>query len=86
MVILHDAVKTIQKSVFVFFPKKERKPVSLKKNKKTDKKTKHVNSFFLNPGFFNPDYPLTPFCDFALIARSGTSHVTISLIGCAPHT
>jgi len=21
-----------------------------------------------------------------LIARSGTSHVTISLIGCAPHT
>jgi len=25
-------------------------------------------------------------CDFLLIARSGKSHVTISLIGCAPHT
>jgi len=26
------------------------------------------------------------FCDFPLIARFGTSHVTINLIGCAPHT
>jgi len=26
------------------------------------------------------------FCDFPLIARSRTSHITISLIGCAPHT
>jgi len=25
------------------------------------------------------------FCDFPLIVRSGKSHVTISLIGCAPH-
>jgi len=34
MVILHDAIKTIQNSVFVFFPKKERKPVSFKKKQK----------------------------------------------------
>jgi len=26
------------------------------------------------------------FCDFPLIARSGKSHVTISLIGCAPRS
>jgi len=26
------------------------------------------------------------FNDFSLIARSGKSHVTIGLIGCAPHT
>jgi len=26
------------------------------------------------------------FSDFASIARSGTSPITISLIGCAPHT
>jgi len=36
--------------------------------------------------FLNPDYLSILFCDFPLIARSGTSHVTISLIGCAPHT
>jgi len=26
------------------------------------------------------------FCDFRLIASSGQSHVTINLIGCAPHS
>jgi len=26
------------------------------------------------------------FCDFPLIAQSGTRHITISLIGCARHT
>jgi len=31
MVILHDSITTIQNSVFVFFPKKEQKPVSYKK-------------------------------------------------------
>jgi len=37
--------------------------------------------------FLNPDYYLSiVFCDFPLIARSGTSHVSISLIGCASHT
>jgi len=45
MVILHDAIKTIQNSAFVFFPNEEQKPVSLQKNKKRDKKTKHVNLF-----------------------------------------
>jgi len=29
---------------------------------------------------------LSSFSDFPLIARSGKSHVTISLIGCASHT
>jgi len=31
MVILHDAMKTIQNGVFFFFFKKQQKPVSLKK-------------------------------------------------------
>jgi len=31
MVILHDSITTIQNSVFVFFSKKEQKPVSYKK-------------------------------------------------------
>jgi len=43
--------------------------------------------FFSKKHFFlNPNYLSILFCDFALIARSGTSHVTISLIGCALHT
>jgi len=42
--------------------------------------------FFLKIGFFYPDYLSILFCDFPMSARSGTSHVTISLIGCAPHT
>ena len=85
MVILHDAIKTIQNSVFVFFPKKKKSLFFFKKSENPDKKTKHVNCFF-NPGFFNTDYFSTFFCDFPLIARSGTSHVTISLIGCASYT
>ena len=85
MVILYDAIQTIQNSVFVFFLKKEQRPVSFQKTRKNGLK-KHVNCFFLNSGFFNPDYLSILFCDFPLIARSGTSHVIISLIGCAPHT
>jgi len=42
--------------------------------------------FFLGRFFFDPDYLSILFCDFPLIPRSGTSHVTISLIGCALHT
>jgi len=34
MVILHDAIKTIQNRVFVFFLKKEQKPVSFQKTQK----------------------------------------------------
>jgi len=36
--------------------------------------------------FLHPDYLSILVCDFSLIARSATSHVTISLNGCAPHT
>jgi len=36
--------------------------------------------------FFNPDYLSKLFRDLPLIARSGTSHVTISLIGRALYT
>jgi len=36
--------------------------------------------------FLNPDYLSILFCKFPLIARSGKSHATISLIECAPHT
>jgi len=42
--------------------------------------------FFLKDGFILPWLSFNPFCDFPLIARSGTSHVNISLIGSAPHT
>jgi len=58
-----------------------------KKTKKTDEK-KTGGLFFLEKKrvFLNPDYLSILFCDFPLIARSGTSQVTISLIGCAPHT
>jgi len=61
MVILHDAIKTIQNSVFVFFPKRNKNLFLSKKEKKTDKKAKHVNCSFSNPGFFNPDYLSTLF-------------------------
>jgi len=36
--------------------------------------------------FLDPDYLSILFYDFPLIARFGTSHVIISLIGYAPHT
>jgi len=59
---LHDATKTIQNRVFVFFSKKEQKSVSLKK---TQKNKIPMWMFFSNPGFFNPDYYLSIiFCDF----------------------
>jgi len=41
MVMLHDAVKTVQNGVFPFFVKKERNLVSLKKKQK--------KRYFLNP-------------------------------------
>jgi len=46
MVILHNAIKTIQNGVFVFFLKKEQKLVSFKKqkNRRVGKKT-----FFFQP-------------------------------------
>ena len=56
MVILHHTIKAFQNSVFVFFPKKEQKPVSFKKKKNPYKKNKTCELFFLNPAFlsFNP--------------------------------
>jgi len=36
--------------------------------------------------FLNPAYLSILFCGFPLIARCGISHVTISVIGCDPHT
>jgi len=50
------------------------------------KKTRRVVFFKKNQVFLNLDYLSILFYDFPLTARSGTSHVTISLIGCAPHT
>ena len=59
MVILHDAIKTIQNSVF--FLKKEQKPVSLKKNKKNGlKKQQKTRELFLTR-FFTPRLPFNPF-------------------------
>jgi len=54
MVTLHDAIKTIQNGVFVFFSK-EHKPVSLKKNKKTDLKNRRLfqKLFFLKPNYLS---------------------------------
>jgi len=49
MVILHNAVKTIQSGVFVFFSKKEQIPVSVffkKKQQKADLKNRMVGFFF----------------------------------------
>jgi len=47
MVMLHDEIKTIQNSVFVFFPKKRTNTRFISKKQNPDKKTsKHVNCFF----------------------------------------
>jgi len=57
---------------------------AFQKTQKTDiKKTKNRGrlGFIKKRGFLNPDYLSILFCDFPLIARSGTSHVAISLIG-----
>jgi len=63
MVILHDAIKTIQNSVF--FLKKEQKPVSLKKNKKNGlKKQQKTRELFLTR-FFTPRLPFNPFLWFS---------------------
>jgi len=88
MVILHDEMKTIpigflrvflkNESLFLF---KKTKKIGWKKNKKIG------GVFFSKNVFFSQSWlSFSPFCDFPLIARSGTSHVTINLIGCAPHT
>jgi len=87
VVVLHDAIKTIQNGVFVLFQKKQ-KPVSFKKNKKRIKKTQKNRrvGYFKKRVFLNPDNLSIFFCYFPLIARSRASHATIGLIGRAPHT
>jgi len=87
IVVLHDAIKTIQNGVFVFLQNKNENLFFFQKvNKKTVIK-KQVGCIFLKKRvFLNPDYLSILFCNFPLISRSGISYVTISLIGCAPHT
>ena len=80
MVTVHDAINTIQNRVFVIFIKKRTKTCFFSKNNK-----KTCELFFKTRFFFNPDYLSILFFDFPLIARSGTSYVTISWIGCASH-
>jgi len=79
--------KTIQNGVpaLLFFKNKN---LLLKKKKNVYKKTKKTGRLgsIKKRVFLNPNYLSIVFCDFPLIARSGTSHATISLIGCAPHT
>ena len=65
MVILHDAIKTIQNRFLCFFLKKEQKHVFSKKWINED-----MWIVFFKPGFFNPDYLSTLFRDFSLMARS----------------
>jgi len=67
------------KNLFLF--KKNTKQPGLKKTKKTGGLFYSKKRVFLKP-----DYLSILFCNFRLIARSGTNHVTISLIRCAPHT
>jgi len=78
-VILHDAIKTIQNRVFVFFSNKRTKPVSFQKNEENRIKKNPCELFFQNPLFFNPDYLPILFCDFPLIARSGTIVTSLSV-------
>jgi len=73
MVMLHNAIKQFKMGFLCFFLK-EQKLVSFQ------------GCFFLMRIFLDPDYLSILFCDFPLIARSGISHVTISLIRCAPHS
>ena len=60
MVILHDAIKTIQNSVFAFFTKKRTKTCFLKKQKTRIKKQNMWIDFF-KPGFFSTLIIFQPF-------------------------
>jgi len=59
MMILYDAIKTIQNRVFVFFLKKEQKPIYLKKQTKEKvffqtRKTQVACYFLKKTGFSQP--------------------------------
>jgi len=82
MMIFHDAMKVIPNWVCVLFLNKRTKPVSFQKKPRK----RMMNNILLKRIFLNPDYLSILFCNFPLIARSGTSHVIISLIGCALQT
>jgi len=72
---------------FCVFLKKERKPVSFQKTPKNEfEKTEGLEFFEKKRVFLNPDYLSILFCDFPVMARSGTTDVTISLIGRARYT
>jgi len=60
MVILHNAIKTIQNGVFVFFWKKNKNLFHLKKTKNTDWKTEGLNVFHKTV-FFQPWLSLKTF-------------------------
>ena len=85
MVILYDAIQTIQNSVFVFFLKKEQRPVSFqKKKKKRIKKTCEL--FFFKLGFFQPWLSFNPFLWFSLDRTiwNKSRHYQFDWV-CAPH-
>jgi len=65
MVILYDAIKTIQNGVFAFVLKKEQKPVLFfeKNKKKTDCFAKKTDGL----GFSQPCHLRTPFSKFAFL-------------------
>jgi len=86
MLILLDAIRTIENGGFVFFLKKGQKLVSFQKKQKNEFKENQEGCLKKKRFFLDPEYLSILFCDFPLIARSGTRHVTISLIGVAPHT
>jgi len=82
MMILHDAIKTIQNRVFVFFSRKRTKTCIFSKNEEKQiwKKLKNPCECFVSkPIFFNPDYLPILFCDFPLIARTGTMVTPLSV-------
>jgi len=73
---------------FLCFSKKKNENLFLfKKHQKTNlKKQKGWNFLKKKRVFLNPDYLSILFCDFPVMARSGTTDVTISLIGRARYT
>ena len=85
--ILHKAINTIQNKAFVFFCKKNKSLFHFKKPKKPEfEKNRRVGIFWKKRVFLNPCYLWILFCDFPLIARSGTTDATTRLIGRAPYT
>jgi len=85
MVILHNSIKTIHNGVFVFFWKKNKYLFHFKNPEVNGLKNRNFE-FFYKRCFSTLTIFQNFFRDLPLIARSGTSHVTVSLIGRAPYT